>query len=184
MIAGKAGKMKSFLNGPKSVSLVFLAVLVILATLCFCAGCDHQQGVKIGDKAPGISGNDIQGEYVSLSRLKGKVVVIYFWTSSCCGDNLNQLEGLYSKFKYKGMEILAINEIDSREDVASYAKNNALTFTMLTDEHQMLFKQYQAFGFPTIFIVDRSGIIREKILGQIQTAKLGKLVSGYLDDKP
>lgn len=160
-----------------------LRAILTLATLSLCAGCDSQLGVKIGNTAPGISGNDIHGEYVSLSQLKGKIIVIYFWENSCCGASLKQIEPFYRKYKYDGLNILAINEMGSKEDVASYAKSNGLTFTMMTDEHSMLLKQYQAFGFPTIFILDRNGIIREKILGDIQIAKLEKLVSFHLGRK-
>lgn len=52
---------------------------------------------------------------------------------------------------------------------------------MLTDEHTTMFKQYQAFGFPTVFIIDRNGVIREKILGNIQVDKLEKLIQHQFD---
>lgn len=52
---------------------------------------------------------------------------------------------------------------------------------MLTDDHFSIFKQYQAFGFPTIFIVDRNGIIRQKILGNIQTDALKKVIQRQFD---
>ena len=158
-------------------------LMLVIATAVSLTGCETRQGVKLGDNPPGISGNDIHGEYVSLSKLKGKVVVIYFWSNSCCGGSVKQLSPLYNQFQHDGLEIIAINEFDSVKDVASFAKSNAMMFTMMTDEHSLLFKQYQAFGFPTIFILDRNGILREKILGDIQTAKLEKLVTVYLGDK-
>ncbi len=160
-----------------------LVAISILATLFLSSGCENQQGVKVGDIPPRISDNDIHGEYVCLNRLKGKVVVIYFWANSCCGDSLKQLEPFYRQNKGKGLEMLAINELSSEKDVASYAKSYGLTFPMLTDEHSMLFKQYRAFGFPTIFILGRDGIIREKILGDIKSAKLEQLTSVYLDNR-
>ena len=161
----------------------FLLLILVLTALLSCAGCENPQGVRIGHTAPGISGNDIHGEYVSLSQLKGKVVVIYFWTNSCCAVSLKQLEPFYRLQKHNGLEILAINELNSEKEVQSYAKNNALTFTMLTDERSMLSEQYGAFGFPTIFILDREGTVREKILGNMQTAKLEKLTSAYFKQK-
>lgn len=157
--------------------------LPVLAILAFLSGCDKQLEVKIGNTAPVISSNDIHGEFFSLDQHRGKVVVIYFWTNSCCGDSLKLLEPVYSKNKYNGLEIVAINENDSKKDVESYAANNRLTFTMLTDEHSLLFRQYQVIGFPTIFIIDGKGVIREKILGNIDTAKLEKLIQRQFDIK-
>ena len=165
----------------KEWSRLFLLSIPVLAGLLFCAGCEKAHPVNIGDTPPAISGNDINGEYVSLGKLKGKVVVIYFWTNSCCGASLKELEPFYSLQKYNGLEILAINELDSEKDVQSYARNNSLSFTQLTDERSMIQKQYRAFGFPTIFIVDRNGIVREKIIGAIQTADLEKVIARHLE---
>jgi peroxiredoxin len=162
---------------PATLLILMSAMAVSLAVL---TGCENGQGVKIGGAPPEISGTDIHGGYVSLRKFKGKVVVIYFWTDSCCGGSLKQLVPLYDRHRYDGLEIIAINELGTKQDVARYAKDNTLTFTMLTDERSMLLKQYQVFGFPTIFILDRNGIVREKIMGDIQTAKLEKLTSAYL----
>lgn len=153
-----------------------MVLILLLATLAFSSGCDSKQQVRIGDTAPAISGNDMRGELVRLDKLKGKIVVLFFWTNSCCGDRLKLLEPYYSQNNGKNFEILAVNVGDSRTVVESYAKTNGLTFTLLTDERAINSKQYNVFGFPTIFILDKNSIIREKILGDIQTGKLQELV--------
>ena len=78
------------------------------------------------------------------------------------------------------MVILAVNAGDPKETTELYAKNNALTFAMLTDEKAKLFKKYQVVGFPTIFILDKNWIVREKILGHIPIEKMEKLVKKQL----
>jgi peroxiredoxin len=153
---------------------------LLLASLAFSSGCNEKQGVKTGDKPPGISGTDIHGEFVSLNQFKGNVTVLYFWTKSCCGERIKQLEPYYSMNKHKGLAILAINVGNTREIVESYAKNNGLTFMLQTDERSMTSREYGVFGFPTIFILDREGIIRNKILGDIDTMQLEKVVAQYL----
>ena len=153
-----------------------LLSIMVLVSITFLAGCENKQGVKIGDTSPEISGKDIQGKDISLSKLKGKVVILYFWKNSCCGDSLKKLEPFHSESKDKGLAVMAVNVGDSQEIVESYVKDYALTFTMLTDENSKLFNQYHVIGFPTIFILDKNGIVREKIIGEIQTEKLAKLV--------
>ncbi|EKD35657.1 MAG: alkyl hydroperoxide reductase/thiol specific antioxidant/Mal allergen [uncultured bacterium] len=160
--------------------LSFTALLG-LATVCFCFGCDKKQGIETGDTPPAISGNDIHGKVVNLAQLKGKIVVIYFWTNSCCGSSVKELETIYRKNKHKGLEVLAIDEIDSKKDVESFAKSNGLSFTILMDEHSSFLKQYQVFAFPTIFIIDGNGILRKKILGDIGGAQLEKQALRLLD---
>jgi peroxiredoxin len=99
---------------------------------------------------------------------------------SCCGDRLKQLEPYYSRNREQGLKILAIDVGDARESVDAYAKGSGLTFTLQTDEHAMTSREYGVFGFPTIFILDRAGTIRKKIMGDINTAQLEKLVAEYL----
>ena len=151
-------------------------LISILASLVFFAGCDSKQQIKIGDTPPVISGKDIYGEDMKLIKLKAKLFIVFFWTNSCCGDSVKKLEPFYRENKENGLAILTVNVGDAKEIVESYAKNNALSFTMLTDEHSKLFKQYQCFGYPTIFILDKNWIIREKILGDIQIEKLQNIV--------
>ena len=153
---------------------------LLLALPSYLSGCADKTVPKIGETPPGISCNDITGEYISLNRLKGNVVVIYFWSSSCCGDRLKQHEPWFSHNKYKGLSILAVNVGGDENSVRLFATNNGLTFTMLTDEHGMISRQYGVIGFPTIFIIDRNGVIRNKIVGDIETAYLFKLVSRLL----
>ena len=162
----------------------FRRVIVTVAVICLCSGCENKKGIQIGDTPPGVSGKDIQGEDISRIVLRGKVIVIYFWTDSCCGGSLKKLEPFFRKNRDKGLVLLAVNEGDTQEMVASYAKNNALTFTMLRDEKFKLFKQYQVVGFPTIFILDQDGVVREKILGDIQTEKLQTLVERQFKTSP
>jgi peroxiredoxin len=172
--------MQRIAKGSDIIRLNFVLVILLMAAVIFSSGCDERQGVQVGGTPPGISGNDIRGEYVTLSQFKGNVVVLYFWTNSCCADGLKELEPFFSQNKQKGLTVLAVNEGDTKETVLSCVKKNGLTFSTQTDEHAMTAYQYGIIGFPTIFILDRNGITREKILGHIPIAKLKKLVSRYL----
>jgi peroxiredoxin len=172
----KAGKMMLLCKCARQTCPAVLLAIFLLAGLVVFPGCEEKKPVRSGEKAPGISGTDIHGEFVSLDQFKGNVVVLYFWKNSCCGDRLKQLEPYYRRNKYKGLKVLAINVGDSREIVESYAKKSGLTFTLQTDERAMTGREYGVFGFPTIFILDREGTIRKKILGDIETSQLEKLV--------
>ena len=155
----------------------------VICFFCFVymlSGCIDKPEPKSGETAPIISCNDIAGEYVNLSQLKNKVVVLYFWSSKCCGDKLKQLEPFYRQNKYNGLSILAIEVGGSKETVASFVKNNGLTFTNVTDDFDSLSRSYRVIGFPTIFIIDKKGIIQKRIIGDIQMEQLNRLVSPLL----
>ena len=154
---------------------------LVLSTLLLCLGCEDKRGVRIGDSPPAITGPDLHGRPVSLSDLKGKVVALYFWTDSCCADSLKELEPVYGRYKGEGLEIVAINVMDSREKLESFAEKNRISFTMLRDEESRRFNAYKVRGFPTIFLLDRGGVVREKILGAIRTSKLEKLIQRQIE---
>jgi cytochrome c biogenesis protein CcmG, thiol:disulfide interchange protein DsbE len=143
-------------------------------------GCKEAPDLRSGDVAPTISCNDLADEYVNLSQLKGRVVVLYFWSSRCCSDKLKQLEPFYLKHKYNGLSLLAIEVGGSKEAVASFVKDNGLTFTNLTDEFTFISRSYKVIGFPTIFVVDKTGRIRNKISGDVQVNQLSEVVAKLL----
>jgi len=153
---------------------------LLLALPVVLSGCAEKTVPKIGEAPPGISCNDVNGEYISLDRLKGNVVVVYFWSSSCCGDRLKQHESWFDLNRHKGLSMLAVNVGGDENSVRLFARNNGLTFTMLTDEHGLISRQYGVAGFPTAFIIDRNGVIRKKIAGDMEAAKLFRLVSQLL----
>ena len=167
--------MKQRLNIRALFVGAFLLALAVATT-----GCDTSQGGTVGGNPPEISDTDIHGEFVTLSKLKGKVVILCFWRNSCCSDRLKLMEPVYHQNKDNGLIVLAVNVGDTKESIESYAKKNNLTFTMLADEHGMISKQYGIFGFPTVLLIDRQGVIREKIPGDIPAARLEQLASVYL----
>lgn len=152
-------------------SLLFAITLTI-----FSSGCDRKM-VQVGEQAPPVSGRDIRGNLVSLETLKGKVVVVYFWTNSCCGETLKEdLEPVYRRNKDKGVAVIAVNEFDEVKDLASIAATNGLSVPIMVDAGSTLAKDFAVFAFPTAFILDRNGILRQKVLGQISAAGLEQLI--------
>lgn len=151
-------------------------LLSVFTLTVFCCGCDSKV-VKVGEQAPPVSGKDIHGNPVSLDALRGKVVVLFFWTNSCCGGTLrDDLEPVFRRNKDKGLAVIAVNELDAEKDVAALAAKAGLSVPILLDPGSALAKKFLVFAFPTSFIVDRNGIVRQKVLGPIPAAKLEQLV--------
>ncbi|GFE62827.1 peroxiredoxin [Geobacter sp. AOG2] len=173
--------MKPSSPRPTMFRPIFGAALLMAAILCLCPGCDNKQGVVIGEKPPSSPGSDLRGEPVDIGRFKGKVVVLYFWANTCCSDRVKLLEPFYRRVRDKGLAILAVNVGSPAKLVESFAKDNGLTFTLLTDEHTTTSEQYGVFGFPTVFILDGNGIVRQKVLGEISAEQLQKLVERQFD---
>jgi peroxiredoxin len=122
----------------------------------------------MGSPGPDFSLPDLQGNQVSLSSLKGKVVLLTFWSIWCgpCRQEMPMLESLYQKYRNEGLEVVGVNiDRDSISSIQDFLKKNRLSFPTLSDSDRNVMKVYRAHFLPTTFVLDRKGTIIEKIVG-------------------
>jgi peroxiredoxin len=119
-------------------------------------------GVGKGQKAPDFSLPTLSGPKLSLSSLRGSVVVIDFWAQWCepCKKELPQLEKLAKEFAGKDVIVLAINVDKTRENAQRLAHQLGLTMPVLLDPAGSVAATYDLPKMPTSFLVDKKGIVR------------------------
>jgi peroxiredoxin len=124
--------------------------------------------LETGRAAPNFTLPGIDGKMVSLSEYRGHVVLVNIWATWCspCVDEMPSMERLYQELKDENFEIVAIS-IDEMgaEAVAPFMKKNNLSFAALLDPEGTIKSLYQATGVPESFIIDKQGILIEKIIG-------------------
>lgn len=113
---------------------------------------------------------DLVGEgEVTLSELRGDVVLINLWATWCppCRAEMPALQQVYEANRARGFEILAINMTyqDRETAVVEFVREYGLTFPILLDRTGEVGHQYQLRSLPTTFFVDRLGVIQQVILG-------------------
>jgi peroxiredoxin len=122
-----------------------------------------------GHLAPDFSLKTLEGKTVRLSDLRGKkVVLVNFWATWCppCRSEIPTMQQIYTEYKGKGFEILAINiERDSKEEILEFMKELRLTFPVLLDPDMKVTRTYRLIGLPVSMLIDRQGIIRYKQIG-------------------
>jgi cytochrome c biogenesis protein CcmG, thiol:disulfide interchange protein DsbE len=120
----------------------------------------------IGNKAPDFSIERVasRGPRISLSRLKGKVVVVDFWGTFCepCKKSFPKLQELSSKYAESGLQIVAISEdeADDKDKIAPFASVLGAKFTIGWDADKSVAKHYNPPTMPSSFVVDRAGHVR------------------------
>ncbi len=154
-------------------SLLLLLLFVCLPVLTF-AGSERPQDaprvVAVGSVAPDFTLENMQGEKVSLSQFRGKVVIVNFWATWCppCRTEMPSMEVLHETFKDDGLILLAINvEQSGAKVVAEFLKESPYSFPILLDEQNQTQNSYTVFQYPTSFIVDRNGIVVKKLVGAV-----------------
>ena len=131
-----------------------------------------------GDKAPAFTGKDQNGEKCSLSDLKGKKLVLYFYpedgTPTCTVQACN-LRDNYALLKKKGFTILGVSPDEEKKHKKFEAKFD-LPFTLVADPDHAIIDKYGVWGekqlygrkymglLRTTFLIDEKGVIRKVFL--------------------
>lgn len=123
---------------------------------------------QVGGAAPDFTLPDLDGDDVRFSDFRGKVILLNFWTTRClfCRRQTPSMEILYQKFKGRDFELLAIS-LDRRgaSVVGPFVRDYKLTFPVLLDSKGEVGNIYGVRGIPVAFIIDKEGLIVEKVVG-------------------
>lgn len=124
--------------------------------------------VQVGDEAPNFTLRDLTGNVMSLSQLRGKVVLLNFWATWCgpCRVEMPAMEQLYRTLPRGEFEILAVSTDQQGAAVTRpFQREMGFTFPILHDSEYRVGLTYGARTIPITFMLDRRGIVRQKIFG-------------------
>ena len=164
---------------PMRMALAASWLLVITVVLTACGGPNP---ATVGEAPPELSVLDMMDRPVKLPDYKGKVVVLRFWSGTCaaCLTEMPQIEKIYQKHKDEGFAMLGVNMGDTKDQIQAFAAELGITYPVLLDELSITAKRYGVFAVPTSYILDREGIVREKILGEARAETFEKKVLALL----
>jgi peroxiredoxin len=151
--------------------------------LSLLASCGEPQGVVPGVKAPEILALDLDNNPVRLSDYRGRVVVLDFWTGGCgpCLVDMALMNGLYLQYREDGLTVLAVNQGEPREDVAHMVEVLLpVSYPIAIDQRGASAKRYGVMAVPTSFVLDRRGVVREKVLGEVSRDRLEAILTPLL----
>jgi peroxiredoxin len=170
----------------KWMPVAFLLVLLVGATLALvaCSSGVSGQDLALGSQAPDFRLKDLSGQSVSLSSLRGDVVILNYWQVNCqpCQDEMPHLQAIYDAWKGRGVTLLALNAGEDTSAVKDFIESGNYTFPVLIDTNLKIAEKYNILYTPTTFILDKEGKLRYKIIGAFedQTA-IEKQFTGLLD---
>jgi peroxiredoxin len=136
--------------------LFSIAILFLLSTV--------NAQVTIGQEAPEISLPNSKGNTISLSSLKGKIVLVDFWASWCgpCRKSNPGIVKLYNKYKAQGFEVYGVSLDESKKKWLAAVKKDKITYTQVLDNKVWdsdAALKYGVEAIPTNFLIDKSGKI-------------------------
>lgn len=162
----------------------FFSLLIVMFLMASCQKADGQKvgkssgsdknslsnkvGPRVGFKAPNFTLPDLDGNQISLSDLKGHVVMLNFWATWCgpCKIEMPSLQELEDQLSGKKFKILALsNDYQGVRIVKPYIEKYGYTFTNLIDKNFEVNDMYKVHSIPTTMLIDQDGVITNKFFG-------------------
>jgi len=162
-------------------SSLVLAALVLSAPVVACGGgaeetnggdsaTPAERGL-VGKRAPdfAVAAQANAKGKVSLSTLRGKVVLVDFWGTYCepCKKSFPKLQDLHTKYSASGLRIVGISEDepDEKDAIRGFANTYGAKFAVGWDEDKSIARSYKPETMPTSFLIDKSGVVRYAHVG-------------------
>ncbi len=156
--------------------IVSLALGIIIIGMLLLSSCGPEAAPEIGHPAPDFTLNDLDGNEVSLSDFRGKVVFLNFWAIGCppCRYEMPAMEEVYQEYKDEDIVIIGVDLDGPMNIVGAYVRDyievNGYSWTFVIDSTGEVAVSYAVIGIPASFFIDKDGIIRALQTGAMTKA--------------
>jgi thiol-disulfide isomerase/thioredoxin len=135
-------------------------------------------------------GEWINSEPLKLKDLRGRVVLIEFWTFGCinCRNTLPFVKNWADRYREKGLTVIGVHspEFDEERNVEHLRReitSLSIRYPVVTDNDYQTFNAYKVEAWPTLFLLDKQGRIRWKRVGEGDYDEAERLIQVLLSEK-
>jgi len=167
----------------KTISNPAYTIFLVVSLMLFTGTTKAEDKTKIAEN---FTLKSQRGENIKLSELRGKFVLLSFWSSQCgtCIKQFSNLNKFHAQFSAKGLSILAINVGDNFQKITQIRKKFKPKFSLLFDQYSTVSAAYDIESLPSYFLIDRDGNIQRKFnaenLNDSKTTQT--IIQGLLDE--
>ena len=165
----------------KSLVFIFTGLLfgTLLGGLILFSSSAPKKGPVIGSAVEDFQLPGLNEQTVSLSQYRGKIVLLNFWATWCvpCKEEMPLLQRIYQSSGDK-LVVIGINSQESEKDVQEFLDENQISFPIGLDASGELSRKFLINGYPTTFLIDSKGILRNLHIGELKE----DLLLGYLSE--
>lgn len=158
-------------------ALLSLLALAVVGLIAYTTLFDR-------NAAPQVSYTSLNGQQADTASLKGKVVLVNFWATSCpgCVEEMPEIKKLHQQYGAKGLQIMAVAmSYDPPNYVQAFVQKNQLPFFVALDGQGSIAK---AFGdiqlAPTTFLIDKQGNILKRYVGVMDFKEVHQILNQQL----
>src|SRR5215472_8429881 len=128
----------------------------------------HDNVVKAGDKAPEFSVVATNGKTITAKDFGGKLMILNFWATWCqpCVQEVPSLDNLQRQLGPKGLVVLGVSVDKDQQAYRDFLAKFHVSYPTAMDPSQAINTKYGTVQFPESYLIDTSGHVVEKIVGE------------------
>ena len=163
------------------VIITFAVILMLLGLLAWGLK-KAQAGPLESGLAPDFTITGFDGRTVTLSDLRGQVVIVNFWASWCppCREEAAYLEQTWRKYKDKDVVFIGVDYVDTEKEALAYIKEFDITYLNGPDIGTRIAQAYNIQGVPETFYVAKNGELRGVHIGPLKSPQLDEKIEELL----
>ena len=155
----------------KPLIILFVLVLVIFVAFFSVRSRHSVKVAEIGSAVQDFAVTDMNSNKITLSDLKGTVLFVNFWATWCgsCVEELPNVESLFRALSGNpSFKMITILYRDDGQRALGYMQQNGYTFPVYLNSDDSAAKIFGITGVPETFIIDKKGVLRDRVLGPAQ----------------
>lgn len=152
--------------------------LLPLLALAACSGGGSRGGqalapAALGKPAPDFTEPLVHGGTLAMSSLKGKPVYLNFFATWCppCNEEAPDVNAVARMYAPKGLDVIGVDVLENAKKAASFVAEHHLTYPAVVDDGALR-DAYNINGMPMHVFIDRDGIVRKIVVGELSKAQM------------
>lgn len=160
---------------------VWFCLSALIALSACNSGGSSSSVARVGSTAPNWTERTSGGGTLSLSSLRGKAVYLNFFATWCppCNAEAPAINELQKHYAARGLRVVGVDELENTAKAAGFKRKYGLVYPAVVDSGTLQ-AQYAVNGLPVHVFIDRSGVIRNIVVGEMTKAAIRRQIRGIL----
>ena len=158
------------MNSRNVIATAIAAIVIFLALL---VGVSHAR-TAVGVAAPDITAERwINSKGLTLAELRGKVVLVEFWTFGCynCRNVEPHVRAWHEKYAGQGLVVVGVHSPEQSFErnfinVEKYVQDHGISYPIAVDNNFAIWDRYGNNAWPSLYLIDKRGLVRLQHIGE------------------